>query len=126
MGQQVGASPPLSTRLPRWLDEQIRQEFGRLGVSPSTGLRQILEEWWVARRFPALEHRDPEFTRFAAIRRGPGVVEWIDDGRPPLDPAAEEQLLDYVALFRYRLECAVAARRATRSPSAEADQLHQP
>ena len=77
IGRERGTSSPLSARLPRWLDEQLRREFERLGVSTSDALRQILEEWWVERRYPALEFRSPEFLRLAALRGGPTVVEWL-------------------------------------------------
>ena len=101
----VGASPPLATRLPRWLDEQIRQEFQRIGVSPSEGLRQILEEWWVTRRFPALEYRAPEFLRTAHIRGGPSLEEWRDrDDDRICPPETNEQILDYLALFGWRFD----------------------
>jgi hypothetical protein len=47
VGWQRGTSAPLCARLPRWLEEQIRRELDGLGVTVSTGLRQILEEgWW--------------------------------------------------------------------------------
>lgn len=105
----AGASPPIGVRLPRWLDEQIRQEFQALGVSPSEGLRQILEEWWVNRRYPALEYRGPDFLRTADVRDGPSIQEWRDAGNAgPLPSGAKEQVLDYVALFSWRFDRVVA------------------
>ena len=115
VGDQVGTSPPLSTRLPRWLDEQIRQELDALDVSPSTGVRQILEEWWVTRRYPALEFRGGSFLRFASIRGGMDVKEWAEmNPRPDLPPDATEQVLDYLELFKSRLR--VSPARGPRVP----------
>ena len=107
VGDQVGTSPPLSTRLPRWLDEQIRQELDALDVSPSTGVRQILEEWWVTRR--------GSFLRFASIRGGMDVKEWAEmNPRPDLPPDATEQVLDDLELFKSRLR--VSPARGPRVP----------
>ncbi|HEX6587904.1 MAG TPA: hypothetical protein VF039_02695 [Longimicrobiales bacterium] len=107
----VGASPPLGVRLPRWLDEQLRIEFQTLGVSPSEGLRQILEEWWVTRKYPTLEYRAPAFLRTADVREGPSLSEWRQGGSvEPLPSAAKEQALDYVTLFAWRFDPLPAAR----------------
>lgn len=105
IGDQLGSSPPLAVRLPRWLEEQIRRELERQGVTPSTGLRQILEEWWVLRRYPALEFRGEEFLRLASIRGGAAVADWVAaEPRPELPEDVREQALDYVELFRSRIE----------------------
>ncbi|HUF12474.1 MAG TPA: hypothetical protein VMN78_05175 [Longimicrobiales bacterium] len=105
VGRETGTSSPISARLPRWLDEQLRREFERLEVSPSVALRQILEEWWVQRRYPALEFRSTAFLRLAALRGGPAVAEWAgSDPRPELGPAELEQTLEYIELFRSRVD----------------------
>lgn len=101
----AGASSPLAVRLPRWLEEQLRQDFQEMEITPSEGLRQILEEWWVGRRYPALEYRGQEFVRTASIRGGPTVTEWLGTTVElvlPLD--VREQVLDYVELFKWRFE----------------------
>lgn len=113
VGRERGTSSPLSARVPRWLDEQLRREFERLGVSPSVGVRQILEEWWVERRYPVLEFRSSEFVRLAAVRGGPTVVEWASsDPRPELEDSVREQALEYVELFRGRIEAELRRRIA--------------
>ena len=104
-GDQRGVSPPLAVRLPRWLDEQLRRRFSDLAVTPSEGIRQILEEWMVPQLFPALEYRGAGFPRLAAIRQGPTVVEWlITTPERPLSPEVMAQVQDYVELFRARIE----------------------
>ena len=114
IGRERGTSSPLSARLPRWLDEQLRREFERLGVSTSDALRQILEEWWVERRYPALEFRSPEFLRLAALRGGPTVVEWLASP-PGAAPGVQdlEQVLEYVELFRARIEAELRSVKQT-------------
>jgi hypothetical protein len=105
IGEQRGTSRPLAVRLPTWLEEQVRREIKTLKVPASVALRQILEEWWVSRRYPVLEFRGDEFVRLAAIRGGPTVREWLEmDPRPTLAAEDQEQVLDYVALFRSRFE----------------------
>ena len=104
LGEERGTSAPISTRLPRWLERQVRVELGACGVGVSDGLRQIIEEWWVERRYPALEYRDSAFLRLAAVRGGPSIIEWFcADPRPYLVDEVREQVLDYVDLFRARL-----------------------
>ena len=44
VGDQVGTSPPLSTRLPRWLDEQIRQELDALDVPYALRNESVLDD----------------------------------------------------------------------------------
>ena len=81
-------------------------------MTPSEGLRQILEEWCVERLFPCLEHRDPAFRRFAAVRGGPEILEWLRAGRPALENSVQEQVLDYIELFSGRIGAILAAHRA--------------
>lgn len=126
----VGASPPLGVRLPKWLDEQIRQEFEALGITPSEGLRQILEEWWVVRRYPALEYRGGDFLRTADIRGGPSIRDWREGGNAgSLPPGAKDQVSDYLALFSWRFDAAPGTdrdRTANARLLSEPEQLHQP
>lgn len=111
VGWETGTSSPLSARLPRWLDEQVRREFEGLGVSPSVGVRQILEEWWVQRRYPGLEFRSRDFLRLAALRGGPTIVEWLAaEPAVELDASEREQVLEYVELFRSRIEAELRGR----------------
>ena len=72
-GEERGTSRTLAVRVPRWVEEQTRRRFQEIGVTPSQGMRQILEEWCVEQLFPALEHRDDRFVRLAAVRGGPRV-----------------------------------------------------
>lgn len=117
-GDERGTSATLAVRLPRWVEEQIRRHFQELEVTPSQGLRQILEEWCVERLFPALEHRDDGFLRLAAIRGGPSVVEWVAAGSPgTLDPDVREQVLDYAELFGGRIDAELYASGSPRPTS---------
>lgn len=116
-GDQRGVSPPIAVRLPHWLDEQLRRAFGELGVTLSEGTRQVLEEWCVTRLFPALEYRDASFPRFAAIRGGPTVLEWLAmEPRPALEGGVREQVEDYVTLVRARVEARLE-QAAARKPA---------
>lgn len=109
-GDQRGASPPIGVRFPVWLDEQLRGAFQALSVTPSEGVRQILEEWMVVRLFPDLEYRDPEFLRLPAIRGGPTIVEWlVSDARTVLAAEVQRQVEDYCGLARARFEEALRA-----------------
>lgn len=119
-GDERGASPPIAVRFPRWLEEQLRRSFESLGVTPSEGVRQILEEWWVTRHYPALEYRCAAFRRLPAIRGGPTVVEWLlSDPARPLDGEVRRQVEDFVALARARFE------EALREPDRVVDGLRR-
>lgn len=105
IGRSGNTGPPIAVRLPRWLTEQVRREFESLETTPSAGVRQILEEWWVMRRYPALEYRDRAFDRLAAVRGGPEIVDWLTgEASEELPPEVREQVFDYVELFRVRIE----------------------
>ena len=67
----------ISTRLPTWLDEALRELFQANGEGPSEGLRRVAEEWWAMNRYPKLEFRDGTFERRAALRDGPEVWEIV-------------------------------------------------
>lgn len=70
-------SKPLTTRLPEWLERELRTLFRERGLGPSEGLRRVAEEWWVMKTFPAIEFRDGPAGRRAAIRGGPDVWEIV-------------------------------------------------
>jgi hypothetical protein len=67
----------LTTRLPDWLGEELRDEFARNGEGPSEGLRRIVEEWWVLKNLPAIEYRDSLDGPRPAIMEGPELWEFI-------------------------------------------------
>lgn len=103
---ELGNSRPLSTRLPSWLWLQIVDEADEMGISIAALVRQLIEEWWVEREFPALEFRDPDVLRTACIRGGPSIRAWTEQ-RPgdaePLAPEVERQVRDYLTLFGGRI-----------------------
>lgn len=68
---------PITTRLPDWLDEDIRGYWARIGERPSPGYRRIIEEWWTCQHLSELEFRDGVAGRRAGIRGGPDVWEVI-------------------------------------------------
>lgn len=69
------ATIPATTRLPDWLEHEIRQFWQEHGEGPSVGLRRTAEEWWALQEFPAIEFRDGVSGRRAALREGPDVWE---------------------------------------------------
>jgi uncharacterized protein (DUF433 family) len=75
---------PLTTRLPAWLDGELRRFFSERGLGPSEGMRQIVDEWWTMEHFPSIEFREGPAGRRAATRSGPDVWEivmvWRDYG----------------------------------------------
>lgn len=78
------STKPLTTRLPDWLDADLREFFREHGLGPSEGLREVADEWWAMQTFPAIEFRDDPFGRRAALRSGPEIWEivmvWRDYG----------------------------------------------
>ena len=67
--------PPVTTRLPEWLDEELSGIFSQSGEGRSEGLRRVAEEWWALAHFPSIEFRDGVSGRRAAVRGGPDVWE---------------------------------------------------
>lgn len=67
----------MTTRLPDWLERDLRDFFRERGRGPSEGLRHIAEEWWVREHHPDIEFRDGIFGRRAALREGPEVWEIV-------------------------------------------------
>lgn len=49
---------PITTRLPDWMDREIRGYWERQGVKPSPGYRRTIEEWGVSANLPLLEFRE--------------------------------------------------------------------
>jgi hypothetical protein len=41
------ATTPITTRLPAWMDREIRAYWQRHGEKPSPGYRRVIEAWWV-------------------------------------------------------------------------------
>jgi len=70
---------PITTRLPEWMDQEIRAYWRRHGEKPSPGYRRVIEEWWVRENLPLLEFRDGVSGRRAGVCAGPDVweVAWI-------------------------------------------------
>ena len=67
----------MSTRVERWLRDEI-VAFGETHrAGPSEALRRVAQEWWALQRFPALEYRDGVAGRRAALRQGPDVWEVV-------------------------------------------------
>lgn len=67
----------ISTRLPVWLDSELRAFFEDHGQGPSEGYRLVVEEWWAMRKFQEIEFRDGPSGRRAALRGGPEVWEIV-------------------------------------------------
>ncbi|MFA6111210.1 MAG: hypothetical protein WDA75_20830 [Candidatus Latescibacterota bacterium] len=68
-------STAVTTRVPQWLDQEVRTYWGKCGVRPSTGYGRAIEEWWVQQNLPLLEYRTGVAGRRAGIRGGPDVWE---------------------------------------------------
>lgn len=67
----------LSTRVERWLRDEIVGFGRRYRRGPSEALRDVAEEWWALTQFPAIEFRDGITGRRAGLRGGPDVWEII-------------------------------------------------
>ena len=71
------AGSPLTTRVPEWLEEELREEFEAKGEGPSEGLRRVLQEWWMQKHLPELEWRSGVTGQRPAIKGGPEVWEVV-------------------------------------------------
>lgn len=71
------SATPLTTRLPEWLDREIREYFKSNGIGVSTGMKQIAEEWWIMRNMPSIEMRDGVTGPRAALENGPDIWQII-------------------------------------------------
>ena len=71
------ATTPITTRLPDWMDREIRTYWKQHGEKPSPGYRRVIEEWWVLENLPLLEFRDGVSGRRAGLRSGPDVWEIV-------------------------------------------------
>jgi len=71
------SAQPLTTRLPEWLDQEIRNFFNKAGLGVSTGMKQITEEWWIMRNMPTVEIRDGITGPRAALKDGPDIWQVI-------------------------------------------------
>lgn len=69
------AASPITTRLPDWLDDELKNHFAKHRVGRSEGFRRVVEEWWVLTNLPAIEYRDGVSGRRASVRGGPDVWE---------------------------------------------------
>ena len=65
------------TRLPTWIDQEIRRYLKKYGEKPSPVYRRIIEEWWVTEVMPLLEFRDGVSGRRVGLRAGPDVWEVV-------------------------------------------------
>ena len=71
------STKPITTRLPDWMDRDIRDYWQRQGKKPSPGYRRIIEEWWTMQNLPLIEFRDGVSGRRPGLRDGPDVWEVI-------------------------------------------------
>ncbi|MFO7767586.1 MAG: hypothetical protein R6W82_01290 [bacterium] len=71
------AGTTLTTRLPEWLEEEIREEFEQRGEGPSEGLRRVVQEWWILTRLTLIEIREGVTGPRPALKGGPEVWEVI-------------------------------------------------
>ena len=71
------AGNPLTTRVPAWLEVELREEFEVKGEGPSEGLRRVLLEWWMQKHLPELEWREGVTGARPAIRGGPELWEVV-------------------------------------------------
>ncbi len=102
----------LTTRLPEWLGEELKEEFAKYNAGPSEGLRRVVEQWWVGCNLPALEYRDsldgprpamkdgPELWSFIMIHRShEGDLDGVSEHYGGLPIEGMEQALVYYKLF---------------------------
>ena len=71
------AVSPITTRLPDWLDAELKEVFSTTGEGRSEGLRRVAEEWWTLEHLPGIEFRDGYSRRRASVRGGPDVWEIV-------------------------------------------------
>src|ERR1044072_2610484 len=69
------AVSPITTRLPDWLDDELRKRFAKHREGRSEGFRHVVEEWWGMEHLPLIEFRDGVSGRRASVRGGPDVWE---------------------------------------------------
>jgi hypothetical protein len=69
------ATIPITTRIPDWIDREVRAYWKKQGEKPSPGYRRAIEEWWITQTLPLLEFRNSPSGRRAAVRGGPDVWE---------------------------------------------------
>lgn len=119
---------PISTRLPWWMDDELRKLFRRTGEGPARGLRRIVCEWYARERWPELEFRGGETGRRAGIVGGPDVwrvivawraadLDWLSDPvaerefgrRQGLSDQALTAVTGYANLFPEDIDQAIAA-----------------
>ena len=117
------ASIPITTRLPDWMDREIRGYWERQGVKPSPGYRRTIEEWWVSANLSLLEFREGVSGRRAGVRGGPDVWEVALVARELDDEGV--QLEDHFGGRLSREATQDALRYIRRFPEAIADQLRE-
>jgi uncharacterized protein (DUF433 family) len=71
------SAAPLTTRLPEWLDQAIREYCRESGLGVSAGMKQIAEDWWIIRNMPGIEIREGVTGPRAALRDGPDIWQII-------------------------------------------------
>jgi hypothetical protein len=125
MAPSASGMDPMSTRVDRWLRDDIRAFGRRQREGPSEALRRIAREWWAMDRFPDIEFRDGVTGRRAGLRDGPDVWEVImvwreyDPDREGLarhfggriPPEALGQALEYHRVFRDEIEALLDENR---------------
>ena len=117
------ASIPITTRLPDWMDREIRAYWERQGVKPSPGYRRTIEEWWVCANLPLLEFREGVSGRRAGVRGGPDVWEVALVARDLGDEGA--QLEGHFGGYLSAAAIQQALRYIVQFPEAIRDQLRE-
>lgn len=108
---------PICVRLSAPADLRLRERFDLLGMTPSGGLRMLVDEWLAMADQGSIEFRDGAFGRRAAVRGGPEVWEIVvaasayEDDRAGLEahfgwlePAKIEEALKYYESRREEID----------------------
>ena len=102
----------LTTRVPQWLGDELKEEFAKFNNGPSEALRRVVEQWWVGNNLPALEYRESITGPRPAMKNGTelwsfimtwkaydGDLEGVSEHYGGLPPEGMEQALVYYKLF---------------------------
>ena len=71
------AATVVTTRLPEWLGEELKEEFAKYNNGPSEGLRRVVEQWWVGANLTALEYRESITGPRPGMKNGPELWEFV-------------------------------------------------
>jgi hypothetical protein len=105
------AASPITTRLPDWLDDELKNHFAQSRERRSEGFRRVVEEWWAMEHFPLIEFRDGVSGRRASVRGGPDVWEIMMVARDYADnPAGLREHFGYLDQEQFDQALAYAER----------------